>query len=457
MKKYFSLFLAFVCGLFAVASIPFFHAFATGENKYLISADFDQQDYQTDYDILASEVLTKTRPFDIENSQMLAGASIMPTVNATNKTFDRTYKTNAQTIDQNDSIFIYVFFTKTKAHNLTIVAKDNASNSLSWTILASTLESQIVETNDTQNIRHGWMLIELPVAAAQKTGELATVEKLEIEYNSATISGTIDYSNMYFYAPYINASLSENIAFLNKNNYFLYKAKKKNADFVGDTISYSSLSGLFRYCYIGDIDYLQENTEDYYFKIMMFSLNTGLKKEHKIVSGAVDFSFAFDKAESYELDVNLYNKNDSPIWSEQIDYEISQFVAMYVNNGLAKMKKGQSFDYDIEINDRITNHQTIVATSSNEKVARVEIDGDGKLIVEALSGGKTTITLKMTGQKDTELAKEYVVEYVVEVAKDTSVNWWLMGGIAIFLIVGSFVLYNIMVRKRLIEGKYPKY
>ncbi|MBQ8468536.1 MAG: hypothetical protein IJ542_02135 [Clostridia bacterium] len=451
MKKVFYFVLSFLLGVGACIVAGTNFSYAAGDNKdYLISPTFaSETGYQSKYNIEEDEVFATFTPTSANG--VLAGASIKPKSSATDNSFDKTYLTKAPGVEisAEKSLFITLFFNGKEFHNLKIVASDG-TNSIIWNISKNVIASEVNSNTSTSRIRYGWVTVELPAS------QNITITSLQFVYASDSSDDGISYSQMYFYAPYVADKQNDNIAFSQKQKYYNYSVKFANYDYVNDKLGIFSASDLFEYCYIGDVNYLASPTDDYYFILSVTNNSTATTVSHTLKIGTFDFQYTFNEIANYEISVSLYDSLGTGLWVVSRSYNINEFVALYLSQGLPDMQKGQTFSFDINISSLLIGAHDLTAVSTNSKVASAEVK-DGKLYVSANGRGSCDITIKITGKKGTSEEQTYSSTYRVFVSEKNEVNWWLMGGVAIFLIVAGVVVYTIMVRRRMIRGKYPKY
>ena len=450
MKKFLSILLSFLLGVGAcvIAGTNFSHA--TGDDRtYLIEPTFSTEtDYQTTYNIEENEVFLNLTPTSITG--VLPGASIKPKSENADKSFDKTYlmKSPGVAATSSQSLFINLFWNGEVIHNLKIIASDG-TNSVEWTLTHTRVVSELNVNTSSSKIRYGWVSVELPVSSD------LTITSLRLVYAEGSDDiGT--YSNVYFYAPYIANKQHQDITFSSKQKYYNYSVKFGNYDYVDEKMNIASANDLFEYCFIGDINYLQNPTDDFYFIITVTNNGTGSKVSQTLKIGTFDFQYIFNESSNYEIVVELYNSFGEALWVSSKSYNIRDFVALYLDYGLPRMEKGQTISYEINLSPLLFNIHDLQAVSSNNKIATAEIR-DGKIYVTANGRGMCNITISVVGQKGIETEKKYTSTYSVEVREQSVVNWWLLGGIAIFLIVAGILVYTIMVKRRLIKGRYPKY
>ena len=439
----------FVCGICASFGAFFLHAFATDDTKtYLIGANYESQ--ASDYSISSDEIYDAS-PFDATTSARMAGKSIMPSADEESDfVFDKTYNTNSTEISDSQSVFVYLLFNQTSSHTLRITASDGVSNEISWTLSRQAIEMQIVHTTSVSNMRYGWMLVELP------STQNLTINTLRFEYYSDEIDQTATYARVLIYAPYIAQKVSNAIAFGSKQAYYNYAVNFGTYRYVNDKFKLTNITDLIDYCYLGEIDYLSYPISSYQFILKIINVDEDKTQSHTLVAGTDDFEYQFDKASNYEMSITLF-KDSVAITGTTKSFYVNEFSGIYINFGLSVMKKGKTYEYDVVVSDEFLNHGDVSVVSASDGVASVRMDAN-KLYVTANKKGSTKITISVLAERAGQEAKIYSADYVAYVTEEaTGVNWWLMGGTAIFLIVASVVVYTIMVRRRLIKGRYPKY
>ena len=123
---------------------------------------------------------------------------------------------------------------------------------------------------------------------------------------------------------------------------------------------------------------------------------------------------------------------------------------------LPEMKVNRTASFKIYIGDLTTAISNLTATSSDTSVVEVSIDGD-QLIVSTKAKGNATITLSIDASRANMAEQNYSYDYSITVVEETSLSWTgiIIGAIGLLLAV--VLVYSIMVKRRLIAGKYPKY
>ena len=450
MKKIASILIMIICGFCACFGTSFLHAFATDDTKeYLIDANFESQ--ASAYNISSDEIYDSS-PFDAETKTRMTGKSVM--VHAEEEqyfVFDKTFNTNSTELASNQSIYLYLLFNAKASHTLKITASDGLGNEIVWTLSKQTIEAQMEEFSpQSSRKRYGWMLVELPAS------QNITVNTLRFEYTSDEMSDLNKYSRVLVYAPYVASKSSSDVAFVSKQNYYNFAVKFGTYKYVNDALKINNITNIIEYCYLGEVDYLKYPVNTYKLILRVKNIDEDKTQAHTLVVGLDSFEYVFEKTGNYELTVSLYEDN-LPIMGYESLALIEDFVGIYLSSNFADMQKDETYVYTIVVSSELINSGDVVATSSNTSVASVSVDGN-KLYVKTHKKGNTKITISVLGERAGQESKTYSAEYTAVVTEPAKgVNWWLMGGTAIFLIVASIVVYTIMVRRRLIKGRYPKY
>lgn len=456
MKKFLLSCLLLIGCLFFV-SAPFAVATATESGEaaktYLISANYAST--AANYGISNPEIKTLSRPFDYQTNQMMVGQSIMPTTTTKNQ-FNKTFTVSGSLTDS-DSLFVYLFFSETQIHNLTIVLSDSSSNSLAWNISKESLMSEIVNDHTSGRVRFGWMFVELPVGKANKTGTITTISSMQFDYSSESVNDNVNYAQMLIYAPYVSQSTSEDILFSGKQNYYNFKidfAQYCNKLCMGDTFETINWRYLFEYCILGDTDFLEYTSSNYQFGLEI--IDDSYITVASFMFGEADIHYTFEKVGSYTFRIKLY-KDDDPILREDQKVNIDEFVAAYLQTSLPDMIENEVARFKIYIGSLVSDYENISVSSSDKAVATVSLSDNKELVIESGRSGKTSITISIDANRENEEMKTYTYTYSLTVEEDTSTNWIGILFGAIGLIIGCVIVYYIMVKKRLINGKYPRY
>ena len=419
---------------------------------YLVNPKYSSS--AANYGIEDAEIKSINRPFDENIKYMAEGQNFTPAVDSKNQ-FDKTINTNKVSVNGNLSLFIYVFFSEVYAHNLSITLADQ-TNSIAWVISGAELETQIVSATPSYKMRYGWVLIELPFSVATSTGALTSVETMNIKY-----SGDKNQSaRLSFYAPYLSSRQNDTISYVEKQNFYNFSIKygfDLNSLCAGDKITIANLNNVFEYCIIGDVDCLSIGIPQAYKFVFSIIDAAGTALENYNLKTQMPISYTFDKSGAYSLRVTLFSNDNQAIWKNpDVSVEVHDFVAVYLAYGIADIQQGTKIQTDISVG-RFTEHvSSIQVESSNKKIADASVQ-NGKLVVEGKKAGKASIKLIVVASRDGQQFETYEYEYSVKVVKDatTSVLGLIFGGIG--LLIAGVIVYTIMVRRRLIAGKYPKY
>lgn len=457
MKKILIALLIFCSCLFAIGNnFCWVSAAQTTNNKYLINADYQQN--AAAHGILPEEIKSTNTPFDYLTKSMSPGQSISPTEsNQTSKEFSKTITTNNVTVSATESLYLYIYFSEEVANSLSITLTDNSTNSASWSISRQELNNQIVMGSSSSKVRYGWQLLEFPLIAADMVGNLQTINSLKMDYISTSVNQQNKYAKVTFYAPYINASQNSKITFSNKQNIYnfnMYLGEKLNNYCVGDEFVINTWKDIVEYCVVGDIDCKKYETNKYFFKLQLY-----LDGEEMLITrlGSGQCKIGLVDEGTYTFRLSLYDSDENWLW-EVPDQQIyvRPFVAVYLPNGLPDMDAGKSASFNISFDSLIVASNNLSATSSDESVASVSIE-NGELVVSAKNAGKTTIKLSIMATRANQEEQVYQYEYTLTVTQTQNNSWVGLIFGAIGLIIAGVIVYIIMVKRRLISGKYPKY
>ena len=381
------------CGLFRGVN----SACASGPvaKQYLINPKFSSE--ANDYGILSEEVKSISRPFDESIKYMMGGQSVAPVTDSYNR-FDKTINTKIVSISGNFSLYIYVFFSEITAHDLTITLSNSSAN-LVWTISGAVLDDQIKTETPSYNMRYGWMLLELPFSAAIKNGNLDSIDTMNIKYWG--------YNNqcakLTFYAPFIGEEQHNTISFLDKQNYFNYSVKYNlNASLVcvGDELKIDSLSSIFEYCIIGDVDCLSIGIPLNYKLVFSVVDSSGNTLKSFNLKNEMPISYKFEQIDAYLLRLVVFSSDNEALWKNpDITINVDEFIAAYIPYGITDIEVNSFAQFNILTNSFAGQIYSINAESLNTKVAEVNIE-NGKLIVKAKKAGKTTIKLIISAARE---------------------------------------------------------
>lgn len=460
MKKFAIFLLTFIiaCATFFVPGAKLF-AFADGEETkyYLISASYTEENYQIKYGIKEGEATTLYRPRNEQSHILKSGASISPVSDNTEEqetnSFNRTYFTNHTIINSSQSVYMYVYFDKVNVHDLTIKLGDGVNNAV-YEIESSYLAKEIGTSNGIA--KYGWMLLELPLSS--RPSGLDYISQMQIIYSSDTIKDGIKYSYLRFYEPYVADAKSTDIVFSEKQDYLSFDFSLPEIDKIydGDTWSPNKITKqLFKYCFIGDVNYLTNATSDYSFTLEIVDNDTLAIVGH--YSEVVTPSYKFKEGD-YTLRMVLYTTNDSRAVGEKAyNYHIQKYVPMYVNYGFANMIKGQEFVYDITINPTVYGYRNLRVNSNNPNAASVTLTDDNKVVITAKNSGNVTVTLDIEISRDNETYESYSTSYSFKIAGNNEINWIIIAIIGGLVLAGSILIVIILVRRKQINNPFRKF
>jgi hypothetical protein len=138
---------------------------------------------------------------------------------------------------------------------------------------------------------------------------------------------------------------------------------------------------------------------------------------------------------------------------------VQDFVAVRILTGELKLVVGDTKSYQIVTNSLASLAQgTLSVVSLDSGIATAEIVDD-KLVVKGVDVGSVNIKVSVIATREHSSSPQtYTYTYTIVVQKASSTtNWWLIVGLGIAIVAACFVIYKIMVNKRLIKNKYPKY
>ncbi len=441
------LFAIFAC--FATTHANFFYAESAQNTKlYLIPTTYSSEsDYQTKYGISADEVYY-AKPIDKQTDAIYAGASIFPAHND-NFCFEKTLYAQTTEINQNSSVFVYLFFSTQDTHDLTISAGDGMS-SATWSLSSTYLNSQLVQEFG-YNI-YGWILVELPMAAATIEGDIEEINSLNFVYNST--DGTGD-AKLIIFAPYVSTSGNSDVKVVDKQSFYNISydigSKKYYAD---DSLKIANPKEKFKYAYIGDVNYLTSVTS---YKMYLSIMNklTNKTTEYEIGDSPINCT-AFNKGEY--LIMLVVKNGENQVYAQTLrELYVEQFVPFYIDGGLFDMRVGDEVSYEIKQNGEAMLIRNLTLSGVDGKVAQCEIV-DNKVKVKAVGKGHFSVTISGEYTRDGDVFKTFSVTYSsVSNSTQQGTNWWTIGVAAVVTIGGGIAIYFIMRNKRLLKGHYPKY
>lgn len=430
-------------------------AIETDNKAYLISQNYQQA--AESYNIANQEIKTDSRPVSEATKSLMDGQSVQPICNETGQV-NRTYTTNSLALSQNSSLFVYVFFSSQNVYDLTINLLDDYGNFAQWTVLSSALKLEILENSNSSNLMFGWQLLELPIACAQVTGSLQNVNKIQFIYASNSGQTLSDSAKFVFYAPYIANKMHEQITFSDKQNFYNFSMNygtKIDSLFVGDEFVIQSWKDLFDFCMLGDVNFLENPTSTYRFVFEVIDYNNKVQSADMFTN--TSFSAQFDSVGTYTFRVTLYDAMGNKLinYPDKQIY-VDEFVALFLIDDISKIEMGDTISVKWQVGTAVKQYLQPTVTSSDADVAEAYIDGES-LIIKAKKSGETTITINICASREGLQEQNYSYSYAIKVTQSSqnSIFWLIVGSIG--LIIGAVVVYIIMVKRRLIKGKYPKY
>lgn len=454
MKKIIQICLVTMCLLMLQPCSSYFcFAKQSEQISYLIAQSYLPQ--AESYGIENDEIKSSSRPIDVQAKQMMVGQSISPKTDEKNQ-IDRTYSVANILIANTQSLYMYMYFSDSNDfHNLSITLL-SGEKSLSWFVDSDVLARQVFQSSNTSKLRFGWLLVELPVSCATQNGDLDSVSKITIKYSSAE-SDKNDYAKLTIYAPYLAKSKNADISFSDKQNYYNISVNwGDNIDkyCLGDSYAIDSWNDIFDYCVIGDLDLLKYSTSLYRFVLDIIDKNGKIQSKN-VFSGT--FSAKFDTAGTYTLRITLYDSNGTWLWQiPDRQVEIKEFVALYLDSDFNNLLPDKEYVFDIHINELVDQFNSIQVESSNDAVAEAYISGD-KLIIKTKKVGNAKVDIKINALRANAEEQTYSYNYNVIINKTDGFSWLTIILGSISLIIISILVYIIMVKRRLIPGKYPKY
>ncbi len=471
--------LSVLCGsLFLACNQTYRVNFATAydtanDASYLFDTFNNQQDYQEKYNISANELMWSSRPIDDSTKDMMPGASIAPSPDQYWR-FEKSLNTNQTTLSQNKSLYIYLYFGLGSAHNLQI-SLSNTSNSnamVKWYISADTLNEQLYQDQgNIESTRMAWLLLELPVTVAtyenfENLQQTEIINNLQIKYytdldNLSDELQSVDLSEYFatckFYAPYVADSQNQAISLLQSQPYYNLSVNFGNINniCVGDTYKIDTISSFLNYCLVGEMEITQA-TDNYIFVLT-------IKKDDEddytayTLSDIEQGNYTFDEVGKYSFILTFYNEAQTFSVSEYQTIWVEEYVGFYISGGLPSVKINTTYRYPIEVGSFASEISNLQVSSSNADVASAIIDGQ-YLVVNSKKAGTVTITITGdTIRNNAVSATSYTKTYTFTVVATSTTNWIAIAIGAVGLVVAAIIVYFIMVKRRLIKGKYPKY
>ncbi len=454
MKKVLLFLLSICCLMLPNCISSFAYASSLEQSAYLIAPSYSQN--AEFHGISDEEINNFSRPVNEKEKKIMTGQSVSPKTDEKNQ-FEKTFATNAVSISSNQSLYIYLFFSESSyLHDLKIVVSDGDA-SLTWQISSEELQSQVMQSSITSRLRFGWILLELPISSASQSGNLQNVSNISIGYNSQDCNQS-SYAKLMFYAPYVDESKNTDIAFIEKQNYYNFSINwGDNIDkyCVGDRYAVSSWNDMFDYCMLGDVDFLTTQSNLYRFVFEIIDQN-GTTQRTNMFSN--EFVAQFDIAGTYIFRVTLYDSDGNWLWKNpDKQVEVEEFVALYLNDGLKNLNINKEYSFDINIGQLVEQYANINVESSNQDVAEAYIS-DGKLIVKTKKSGNAQIKLNVYASRANADEDLYSYTYELSVVDNNESFSWITIIIgSILLIIIAILVYIIMVKRRAIPGKYPKY
>ena len=389
---------------------------------------------QSKYNINAAKNLYPYQPFDYENNARMAGYSFR---------FDEEerFQINNQYIlldnhsnielNQNLSLFVWIYFDSYYVHNLTIMLELENGSTLKWqyslNVLFEMLSDGEESVSDTRPF--AWNLFELKFTDATVTGTLSHEDKL-----SAPTKMTIDYSStaelnnmarLMFYNPYISTS-SQNIYVIQKNqaysdaSFFAFETDILESVCVGDTLKIPSKDKAIKYAWIGEKDL--KNANNVVRKVYIE------KPDQSLVNVSFSENYTFEEEGEYKIIYRIYDNSiqeNSPVMTYSKDILVQSIRGVYFNKTSYDFEVGKKYILKVSASSSLEDVTDFEFTVSSQNV-EINYIGNGKLEVSANKAGKYQITAKVKGTRPASPSlKEYQtkidVKFTQEKTKDNKV------------------------------------
>lgn len=229
--------------------------------------------------------------FDYDNEKLREGKVIVPKTKNTNKDIESIYQVKEFSVSFDDSIFIWIFIPDNEIYNLSISFFSNNGEKINWFVSRANLTLWLNGAK-INNFTYGWRLFEFCVSDAEMLGEvknnLTNIEfnNFKVEYYSDEGIIVQDNNNSFAFFSIQKANKFSNFSHIvASQEYVVYKfnqefLKDDNVYFINEEIIFTSVSKVFEYLIVGEINLKDYSNSNYFWEINIIDPNG--KKTDKV-------------------------------------------------------------------------------------------------------------------------------------------------------------------------------
>jgi len=415
--------------------------------------------------------LSSNAKYEVNRTLIKKGTStflegnVYAVINQNSKNQTMKFNVSKQEINENQSLFVWLFISDLMVNDLSVVAKDSDNNSLCWKLQGvefvaeedyqASLYDMIVDYGG--KISKGWKLLELNFDEAEfSQNKPSIISTLEITYGFVDNSEVGDDAEAAIAYPFIADKYSDKSAIVDHQNYVVYAEKDnflKNMSniYMGDKIVINNVKELFSYVVVGNQNVLDDSA-GFVWNAMLNYPNDS--KPAKLLSFDRAIEIIFETEGYYSLDVELMTSDQDvyAIISEDYLFAVEEFQFGYFQKYEYAFKNGTQnmISFNLSADFEFCDNETLQIEVSDKNIvsaAYYYID-DNKININltALGEGTVLIKVKAVGTKVNEIEpktfeQEIKVTVFSEKQNNDNIAIWIVFGI----LMTSFVVYLIIL------------
>ena len=415
---------------------------------------------------LFSDAVQNKSLFDYETKSVREGYSIVP--KTTNKANDinSSYEVNSFSLNESESVYIWIFIPNEYFYDLTIEFKTNDSKAITWSFPTLKLTSML-DANTKENCTYGWRLFELSVADAEMEEPVQanlnslTFKIFNISYiNNRGIFVESNKNQFSFYHIYKAKSFSFRSTIVDAQNYVVYDLKadyfRGNTYFIDEEFLFTGVKNLFNFLIAGQVNLCEETNNDYSWSI------TVTDSEGKTFDKAFGEKYIFEHFGYHKIEFILSEYRGANIeailylpFTIYVDYFI---LGSFTNVGY-EIDTGETKVITFNISKYFEKTGDVVAYVSDKNKASVTYymkDGVFYIEVTGIKKGEIKIFVEATGKRvGTDEILTYScstvadIEYVGKSSSEIFL-WVILGiygaGFAIFIAISLVKARKVSVK-----------
>lgn len=478
MKKFNSLILFFIlCLGFIFPCLSSFSKDIENSQAILISEsdiNFIQDIVGTklddmDYSLRADAVLNQN-PFNKTTELMMEGYSIVPTANANNEIYNKSYKVSDFSFDSHKSIFMWIYLPDnpyTNLFNLSITFSNSiGTKSALWDFKYDTLYEMMSFAT-----KYGWKLFELSYDDCQAknlTSDEETIfTQMRIDYTYPVTDAEDIFTNgkLSFYHVYLGSKIESTSNIALQPDYINYGIKssfeKGLQDLCyNDRYTVGSIDKVFDYIYVGRYNLLLNGSHNNKFEWEM-----NIKNDDGITDVSSGYNYLANTLGTNSFNIILRELRSSKqidLLSLEFNFDCREYNFGNFTNNNYELKESNTIVLNFKIGNNFSKQGDIDVKVSNDEILKVnsciyDFENDCYLIrVTGLKKGSASVIVYAEGVRFNGDYGEYKVSTKINVKKEskgifTKNTWFVILGIYILAMVvfGSITLVNLKRAKQL--------